>query len=89
MTDELIEYSTQRKKLRWAARPAIYRGKNCGLTTIKWAKEESPRKIATPIASGALYKTMRSPYVLPGGPDMYRAVIGRVKSDESARTAII
>jgi hypothetical protein len=56
---------------------------------MKWASAESPKKIATVKPIGVLKRTTGSAYVVPGGPDMYVAVIGSEKSLLRARTAAI
>ena len=89
ITDELMEYSIQRKLFRLAANPAAYRGKNCGLATMKCASAEIPKKRATAGPIRTLNIVTGAAKVDPGGPDMYVAFTGNEKSLASAMTAII
>ena len=56
---------------------------------MKCANADNPKKIATVKPTGVLKRVTGSENVDPGGPDIYVAVIGRVKSLLNARTAII
>lgn len=56
---------------------------------MKWKSDERPKKVATVMPMGASKRTMGSVNVDPGGPAIYRAAIGKVKSFDSARTTTI
>ena len=69
--------------------PALYRGKNCGLATMKCASADRPRNIATVNPIGVSKSVIGSAKEVPGGPVIYVALMGSVKSLLSARTATI
>ena len=56
---------------------------------MKWASADNPKKIATVNPTGVLKRTTGGEKVVPGGPDIYVAVMGREKLLLSARTTII
>jgi hypothetical protein len=56
---------------------------------MKWARAESPKKIATANPTGVSKRVTGAEKVEPGGPDIYVAVRGNEKSLLNARTAII
>ena len=56
---------------------------------MKWKKADRPRKSATVNPTGVSSKVIGSANVLPGGPVIYLATIGSVKSLAKAITANI
>jgi len=88
MTDELNEYSTHLKTLIFFFKPSAYFVKNFLDETRKWKKADSPRNKATVKLTLLLNKSTGLLKVDPGGPVMYVAVTGRVKSFDSNSTPI-